>query len=128
MHWNNAKKLQKKIGDFSLNGTAIIAFNQNNQSFPINWGLLEIVFPTRFVNIDEIHSANKQLLIDLINYKIPKLDSYQKYYPEHSPYMALDFKGIEKSKIYRIEYWNIQVCAQKEKYWINKATLKHVYE
>ena len=72
----NVEKLHQHRGDFCLPGESFVAFNQANQSFPINLGLLEIVFPWRFLE--------SKIFLDLLNYKIASLHSYQNHYPEHS--------------------------------------------
>lgn len=121
VHWENFDLLscaQKK--PFTISGKALIAFTETNCTIPINLGLLEIVFPNRFM-------SDQETFIKLINYKIPMIKEYQSLYPEHNPYARIDYNEFNASKITKVEYWDLNLSSDGYVNIISSAKMKKVF-
>jgi hypothetical protein len=121
VHWENFDLLsctQKK--PYTISGKALIAFTETNCTIPINLGLLEIVFPNRFMK-------NPQTLIKLINHKIPMIKDYQSLYPEHTPYARLDYADFNGSKITKVEFWDLNLSSDGFVNFISSAKINEIF-
>ena len=109
---------QKK--PYTISGKALIAFTESNFTIPINLGLLEIVFPDRFMR-------ESKTFINLINYKIPMIKYYQSLYPEHTPYARIDYTDFNGSKISKVEYWDLNLTSDGSVNSISSARVREVF-
>jgi len=109
---------QKK--PYTISGKALIAFTETNCTIPINLGLLEIVFPNRFMR-------EPQTFLKLINYKIPMIKNYQSLYPEHTPYARIDYTDFNGSKISKVEYWDLNLTSDGLVNIISSASINKIF-
>ena len=116
----NCKKFGLIYGETTIPGEILIAVFEDSTYLPINLGILEIVFPYRFVN--------DELFLDLLNLKTNKLNNYQLYYPEHTLYSKLDFSSLINQEIVRVEQWKVELYLSKSEYYFQTAELIMEYD
>ena len=121
INWENFKLLTStQKYPYTISGSALIAFTEDNRTIPINLGLLEIVFPDRF-------TESPQTFLNLINYKIPMVQDYQSLYPEHTPYAFIDYSEFNGSKISKVEYWDLNLSSDGSVDVISSARINQVF-
>jgi hypothetical protein len=120
INWNNLKKISRFYkSNIVLPGEIHTATFDNNKTIIINPGVLEIVFPERFM-------ADHNLFLKLINYKIKNANIDQKYYPEHSVYNYINYENFYTNKILNYKIWETCVTCYDNKLFFNKLKLKKV--
>ena len=121
INWENFSLLTStQKTPYTISGNALIAFTEDNRTIPINLGLLEIVFPDRFME-------SPQTFLELINYKIPMIRDYQSLYPEHTPFARIDYSDFHGSKIAKVEYWDLNLTSDGSVHEISSARINQVF-